>query len=122
MKRNKINPSLFDGIFESGATYVLLEDRDRDYDAGPIEFLYTIRTLEDVSLAIELLFDILADKYRLEQLLSVKKLDADRLALDFWCYDRESKRLCHFWQYLHRIPTCAEMVHICKTQWEPIHK
>jgi hypothetical protein len=112
MKKKPIDIKLFEGVLVTGETYLLLSEAHSHSDAGPIEGLFTIRTTEDLVMAIEGLDLIISDRFEYKELLEVRKYDNDCCALRLWCHDKNRKRKQNrpFYLFLHRIPGTGEML------------
>lgn len=107
----KINPAYFAGIIKPGEVYTLSFQGERGGDLGPIEFIYTIRSADEIPLAIEMEMDIiLAELYEYKEFLGVKMESENCFQLMFLCFDKEKNTEIHYGFYLHRIHTFGEML------------
>jgi hypothetical protein len=114
MKKKPIDIKLFEGVIVPGQTYLLLSEAHSHSDAGPIEDLFTIRTVEDVVTAIEGLDRLISERFEYRELLEVKSRDDDRCVLRVWCHDRKRKQNRPLYLFLHRIPGVTEMMNQSK--------
>jgi hypothetical protein len=114
MKKKLIDIKLFEGMIVPGETYLLLSEAHSHSDAGPIEDLFTIRTVEDIVTAMEGLDCLISERFEYRELLEVKSRDDDRCVLRVWCHDRKRKQNRPLYLFLHRIPGVAEMMNQAK--------
>ena len=116
MKKKPIDIKLFECVLVPGETYLLLSEAHSHSDAGPIEGLFTIRTTEDLVMAIEGLDLIISERFEYKELLEVRKYDNDCCALRLWCHDKNRKRKQNrpFYLFLHKIPVAGEMLNQVK--------
>jgi hypothetical protein len=114
MKKKQIDLKLLEGMIVSGQTYLLLCEAHSHSDAGPIEDLFTIRTVEDVVTAIEGLDRLISERFEYRELLEVRSRDDDRSVLRVWCHDKKRKKNRPLYLFLHRIPGVAEMMNQAK--------
>jgi hypothetical protein len=112
MKKKPIDIKLFEGVIVPGETYLLLSEAYTHADAGPIEDLFTIRTMEDIVAAIEGVGLIISERFEYRELLEVRRYDNDCSSLRLWCLDKKRKRKQNrpFYLFLHRIPGAGEML------------
>lgn len=114
MKKKPIDLKLFEGVIVPGKIYLLLCEAHSHGNAGPIEDLFTITTVDDVLTAIEGLDRLISERFEYRELLEVKSRDDDRCILRVWCRDRKTKKNRPLYLFLHRIPGVAEMMNLAK--------
>jgi hypothetical protein len=99
----------FTGIIKPGDIYIITSDAGRGADAGPIEYLYTIRSIEEIPSAIEMEMEIvLAEMYEYRQFLGVNKNGDQRCQIMLLCYDKAVEKEITYSFFLHRIQTFEE--------------
>jgi hypothetical protein len=114
MKKKPIDIKLFEGVIVPGETYLLLSEAHSHSDAGPIEDLFTIRTMEDIVTAIEGVDLIITERFEYRELLEVRNRNNDRCTLRLWCHDKKIKKNRPLYLFLHRIPDAGEMLNQVK--------
>jgi hypothetical protein len=118
MKKKPINLNFFEAVIVPGETYLLHSERKSLSEAGPIENLYTIRSVDEIPAAIELEVDtLLSERYEFWELLDVCRLGDGRFMLRLWCHDKMKKRNGPFYLFLHRIPDAGEMLRQAKERF-----
>lgn len=110
MKKKPIDITLFDGVIVPGETYLLSSEAHSHLDAGPIEDLLVVTTIEDLVTAIEGLDLLIFDRFEYRELLEVKVRVKDRCTLRVWCHDKKRKINRPFYLFLHRIPRVGEII------------
>jgi hypothetical protein len=101
--------SNFIGIIKPGDIYILIEDESPGADPGPIEYLYTIRSIEEIAPAVQMVMEIvLAEMYEYKQFLGVSKKNCGVYQIKLLCHDRTAEEDVNFSLYLHRIQTFEE--------------
>jgi hypothetical protein len=99
----------FTGIIKPGDIYILTGESRPGADAGPIEYLYTIRSVEEIAPAIEMEMEIvLAEMYEYKQFLGLSKKDCQICEINLLCYDKTLEKEVKFSLYLHKIQTFEE--------------
>src|SRR5882724_978329 len=94
------------GIFKPGDLYIFYEDKDPGYDPGPIEFMYFIRSEDEIMPALRMEIEQVL-WFRLKNFLGCTKISDTCYELKMECYDPEEGDI-QYSLFLHRIKTVQE--------------
>jgi hypothetical protein len=104
-----IDMACFTGIIKPGDIFILCEEADPGADAGPIEYMYSIRSIEEIAPAVEMVMEIiLAEMYEYKHFLGVRKKDCQIYEILLMCYDKAGEEEINYSLYLHKIQTFEE--------------
>jgi hypothetical protein len=93
--------------FNPGDIYILDERESRCYDPGPIEYMITVRSVDEIMPAIKLHFYIV--EYELRAFIGCAKLSDYSYELKMLSYDPD-EGVKKYSLFLHRIKTFNEIL------------
>ena len=101
--------SKFIGIINPGDIYIISEQADPEWDPGPIEYIYTIRSATEIASAVEMEMEIvLADIFEFRRFQSVTKTQYESYQIMLLCFDKADRKEVSYSLYLHKLRAFEE--------------
>ena len=99
------------GIVKPGQVYILYENESRGYSPEPIEFLYTIRSDEEILRALDMEVCVVgAENWELRKFLGAREISGDCYELKFMVYVKDEECEKEQSMYLHRVLSFEEQL------------
>jgi hypothetical protein len=96
-------------IFASGHVYIFYETGNPEWDPGPIEFMYFIRSEDEIVPALKLEAEYTME-LEIRKYLGCAKISEGCFEFKMLCFNSAENREEEFSCYLHRIRTTEEAV------------
>jgi len=96
------------GIVRPGHIYLFCDNLERGWHPEAVDFLYTIRSDDEVLPALDMELKILSDIYELKKYFGFTKISDDCYQFSMLCYERELGSKNRFSLYLQRIVSFEE--------------
>jgi len=99
----------FAGVLRPGEVYLLTEHENRGLKMEPLEFLYSIRSDDEIARALDMtMFKLLKDYYDFKEFLGYDKVSKDCLRFRVKAIDKFERKNIVYPFYLQRLTTFQE--------------